>query len=382
MSGETGEKRININIAIEFNPQTGFVKLVDWGSASKQVEQVEQIKQTEQVEQVEQTEQQNSSQNISITQETITKLNEEIRLLKCFQDMFTKTDITRKMCEIIKETGNIELIKYLLNVGVDPHLTDTNGITPLYHALIRERYEIAEILIKNGADVNKAINGEQIIFDLIRHDYIEQLKFLLKNGLDLNVSSEDRDKIVPIGFAARLGKLDIVKLFVEHKADLNKCNSNNQSPLRLALIGRRHDISKYLIKCGANTDILPSFLDMFTRDQNEKMVKLLLKSGLVSLNPYPTCFDFSQKKFIKNVKKQIDKKEKKKSVETSVSSPEKSASADVEQPNAKTAENKPSSVLPEGYIRTTLTIEGKPYAYEGKTSDIPSFVEQIRKVNL
>tara|TARA_Y100000588_G_scaffold77096_1_gene80376 strand:+ start:81 stop:467 length:387 start_codon:yes stop_codon:yes gene_type:complete len=52
-------------------------------------------------------------------------------------------------------TEQKELIRSLLRDGADVHETDKNGVTPLHHAVRFRSPAAVDILIRNGADVNR-----------------------------------------------------------------------------------------------------------------------------------------------------------------------------------------------------------------------------------
>ena len=59
------------------------------------------------------------------------------------------------------EAGNITVVKYHLDAGVNVNVEDNFfNRTPLHHAAIEDQKEIVELLIDNSADVNaKDVNG-------------------------------------------------------------------------------------------------------------------------------------------------------------------------------------------------------------------------------
>ena len=54
-------------------------------------------------------------------------------------------------------TGNIKLIKQLIDSDIDVNVKRNRGETPLHIAARFSRYEVAKLLISNGADVNLSL---------------------------------------------------------------------------------------------------------------------------------------------------------------------------------------------------------------------------------
>ena len=83
--------------------------------------------------------------------------------------------------------GNIEAVKQHLAAGVDVNAKEEDGSTPLHQAASEGHKEIAELLIKEGADVNPRIlfGGQQGMTPLdwaIRRKRTEIAVLLRKHG--------------------------------------------------------------------------------------------------------------------------------------------------------------------------------------------------------
>lgn len=114
---------------------------------------------------------------------------------------------------------------------------DGQGHYPLYYVgqyrpslkdyiFSRPDIEIAELLIKNGADIN-ANNGESIDLAFSGHGNIEFIKMLLKNDFDI------KNKPL-LHEAIKYGSLDAVKLLISYGADVNQQNKEGMTPLEHA----------------------------------------------------------------------------------------------------------------------------------------------------
>lgn len=328
--------------------------------------------------------------------DTIETRQDEHKFLREIIEMFISDEIFDRLRDAVVK-GDVEFIKKMITVGAGSYFKINKGEFFLFTALLSEKYDIAELLIQNGVDMNKPNNfGEQIVFDLIRKNQINQLKFLLKHGLNLNICSECQDRIVPLGLAAYIGKMDIVKLFVENGADINKCNAYNQSPLYLAMAANHTEIAKYLIENNADMNIYSkqdcflgatekSILDVAAEKNNTEMTKFLLEKGFKSEN----AFNFVSKQFIEKIKKELAE-EKQKSTSKVINIEEynvPSIEQIIEPTSVKTeslitfsAETKPSENKMYRIVKTTLLINEKNYPYEGNIDDIPNFIDVVSKL--
>jgi len=98
--------------------------------------------------------------------------------------------------------GHTELVKMLLDKGANPNIAANNQfkVTPLHSACAISNYDIAEILIKNGANVN----------------------------------AKQMQNVTPLHSAAHNGQSKLVNLLIENGADINSKMENGQTPLFMA----------------------------------------------------------------------------------------------------------------------------------------------------
>ena len=96
------------------------------------------------------------------------------------------------------------------------------------------------------------------------------------------------DGATPLHFAAFYGHLDIVKILVENKAELECENIRYETALFISIDKEHEDISKYLIQKGANVNLTvpdrsgPLFMAICNGQVN--VVKLLLQNGSKEVN--------------------------------------------------------------------------------------------------
>ena len=54
----------------------------------------------------------------------------------------------------VAEAGHLDIVQSLLEVGADVNKRDEDHQTPLYHASVGGKVEVAKLPIEHGADVN------------------------------------------------------------------------------------------------------------------------------------------------------------------------------------------------------------------------------------
>lgn len=114
--------------------------------------------------------------------------------------------------------------------------------------------EFARLFIAKGAIVlGKDIHGQSPLFYICKEGRIELLKLLLENKADINETDNFRQ--TPIFYAARDGKTDMVRTMLEHKANPNHKDKAEQTALFYAARDNRLETVKALVEGGANINV-------------------------------------------------------------------------------------------------------------------------------
>jgi ankyrin repeat protein len=127
---------------------------------------------------------------------------------------------------------------------------NNRDFTPLIMAATTGDGEAVELLLANGADPNlTGLNGETALINLIRsrraseRGQLRGMKALLEHGADPNASAGNN--YTPLMMAASDADKDIVRLLIDHKADLN-ARTTDHGMTALNLITERNKNSDFL----------------------------------------------------------------------------------------------------------------------------------------
>ncbi|XP_057299481.1 uncharacterized protein LOC130630100 [Hydractinia symbiolongicarpus] len=150
--------------------------------------------------------------------------------------------------------GHTAVLKYLLQQNPNINSMGTQG-TPLYRAVIYNKFSCAKILIDNKADVNMHVKqfGTPLWRSVAKQDKIN-LGLLLSNGGDINLQSQS-DNSTPLFKAVNANWEEGVQLLLERKADVNKSN-DTMPPLCRAVRNKNKNIVQLLLSNGADINAL------------------------------------------------------------------------------------------------------------------------------
>ena len=129
--------------------------------------------------------------------------------------------------------GRLDMVQVLVGNGADLDKADNRGDTPLWIACALGHINVVRLLVEKEADLNKTVDGgETPLFMACLKGRLEVAQELVNAGADLNKAS--LGGTTPLLIACQFGRLDVVRLLVEKGADLNKANNYGDTPLHMA----------------------------------------------------------------------------------------------------------------------------------------------------
>jgi ankyrin repeat protein len=182
-----------------------------------------------------------------------------------------------------------EIAKYLIENGADLNFADSKTYKILHTAVEKNYPDIVRLILKRGYDVNKRdMYQETALFDAIDKNLIECATVLIENSAEINICNHDGE--TPLHIAAKNGNIVLAEKLIAGGAIINICGvsqpqepviektygnsnlvtvsmlipkrdgpyaeDNMITPLTAAIIYKKPDMVEFLIKKGADVNLL------------------------------------------------------------------------------------------------------------------------------
>lgn len=178
---------------------------------------------------------------------------------------------------------DIVAVQAQLKLGANPNETDYTGNSTLVLAVERKNFAISELLLKNGADPNLGF------WAAANEGAVDIAKLLMKYKADVNGGINPNSRGSPLMFASYKGDLQMVKLLVTSGADVNAFGAHwtNIPAINAAARNGHVRVVEFLVSSGANVNIADhhGFTPLITAARSGisapyvEIVRLLLQAG-------------------------------------------------------------------------------------------------------
>lgn len=191
---------------------------------------------------------------------------------------------------------------YLIEKGADINIEAGTFNYPLLHDTVAYRLpEVAKLLIKKGYDINRRANDTTTALHLAAYEgRIKMLKLLIELGADLNIQINEDSLLsygkgfTPLHSALRNDtgwggppnkyQVEAAKVLIQSGCDVNIKSSHDETALHFACMSQNIDVVKLLLKHKANvndqddegrTALFYSFFDNSNEDKDKNCRKLI-----------------------------------------------------------------------------------------------------------
>ncbi len=151
--------------------------------------------------------------------------------------------------ELATILGNLDIMRLLLDNGANPdRLVD--GYLDMPALMYAENAETTQLFIDHGADIHAEYDGGGTPLHIA--DNAEVAKILIDYGADIDGQSVLFGNM-PLHAASYRGKKDVVQVLLDHGADVNAKDIDGRTPLDIAIDRGRTEIAALLREHGGVT---------------------------------------------------------------------------------------------------------------------------------
>ncbi|MCP4134731.1 MAG: hypothetical protein GY754_27400, partial [bacterium] len=151
------------------------------------------------------------------------------------------------------ESGAVKQAEYFLNKGLSFNTPDKTALSPLDVAVNRNRPEVVQLFMNNGAKL-KPVQSSRLLFASVEKGDIKTLEFLIEKGVNISAQHE-QSRMTPLHYAASKGNLEIAKILLDKKANVNAPDQRGRTPLFNAIEKWKTHMVKLLLEKGASVDV-------------------------------------------------------------------------------------------------------------------------------
>ncbi|KAG9255662.1 ankyrin repeat-containing domain protein [Emericellopsis atlantica] len=194
----------------------------------------------------------------------------------------TKDDLECTPLDTACWKGHHEIAEILIKAGANIHTRDNDDWTPLRSAAQHGQLRVCEILIEHGADIHaRDDKGVTPLRAAAEHGKTDIVELLVKLGADL--ASHDEDGFTGLHAASRDGEHEAVKQLLALGAYVNCRTIKGYTPLDLACWNGEEEIAKTLLEADAAVNVCDwkAMTPLMTACEANRlnMVELLLEHG-------------------------------------------------------------------------------------------------------
>ncbi|CAF1011713.1 unnamed protein product [Brachionus calyciflorus] len=179
--------------------------------------------------------------------------------------------------------GHLGIVKILLENKANFNIKTHEDESIFQVSLNESKFQISQILIDRGYFVDDLdLEGKSTLqkFIIQNKDVCEQIIFLLDSNASTNLKDSNGQTSLHLAIN---GTIDLINLLANYAADLNAQDLCGNTPLLLACLGNKLNLAKVLIDKKCNLDMKnnkgESALAISIRNRNYELCEELLKNG-------------------------------------------------------------------------------------------------------
>ncbi|XP_070835295.1 kinase D-interacting substrate of 220 kDa B isoform X4 [Chaetodon trifascialis] len=170
-----------------------------------------------------------------------------------FKDVDSRSDNGQTPLMVAAEQGNLEIAQELIRRGANVNLDDVDCWTALISAAKEGHIEVVRELLENNANLeHRDMGGWTALMWAAYKGRTDVAELLLEKGANPNITGQY--SVYPIIWAAGRGHAEIVHLLLQHGAKVNCSDKYGTTPLIWAARKGHYDSVMHLLANGADVD--------------------------------------------------------------------------------------------------------------------------------
>ncbi|XP_068608545.1 kinase D-interacting substrate of 220 kDa B [Brachionichthys hirsutus] len=170
-----------------------------------------------------------------------------------FKDVDSRSDNGQTPLMVAAEQGNLEIAQELIRRGANVNLDDADCWTALISASKEGHIEVVRELLENNANLeHRDMGGWTALMWAAYKGCTDVAELLLDKGANPNITGQY--SVYPIIWAAGRGHAEIVHLLLQHGAKVNCSDKYGTTPLIWAARKGHYDSVMHLLANGADVD--------------------------------------------------------------------------------------------------------------------------------
>lgn len=191
---------------------------------------------------------------------------------------------SENIIDAVMRNDCIYIIKYY-NAGKDIMVVDEKKENLLHKASRNDNYEVVDLLIKLGVDLNaKNRYGDTPLHLAVQFKNSDTVDKLIFEGANINI--QNKKKVSPLHIAASIGNEYVISMLLDHGAKINIADENGMHPIHYAVKSGKRSIIRSLLNCGASLvecdDRKNNVLHHAAESGNDELVIYILRHMLIT----------------------------------------------------------------------------------------------------
>jgi ankyrin repeat protein len=154
--------------------------------------------------------------------------------------------------------GHSDIVKLLLKQGANPQLVNTFSANFLHRAVNSSNLDVVKLALKEKDSLLGSDSNGFISLHVAAHQGFTEaaLKLLASGSRTKQIEARTSREHTALDLAAKYRHLEVVKLLLKAKSDINLVDSKLLTPLGLATKKGHLEVSQFLIEEGADANLV------------------------------------------------------------------------------------------------------------------------------